>query len=209
MNYLDPMIPDKTRLAFLSTIGPLHLESLTYDVECLRSILLAVSPDILCVEIMQSDWEDSDLTKASVEVREVLAHTTSLMDTVLVPIAPSSTRFEDFSSPPGLRLNLMRALGRFLTWGQRMADNPKAIHGPMFETFCHTVCMLTEMTWSASECVAWEAQNIELADVILAAIRRDPGCRMLVAVQCQRIHNIEPVFRKLPNELELVNYWEL
>lgn len=209
MNHSDLSPSGKTRLALLSTIGPLHLESISYDLDCVRSILLTVSPDILCAEIVQSDWEENDLTKASVEVRAVLAHTTRLMDTVLVPIAPSSKMIEEFSAPPGWRRDVTRALDRFLTWGQRLADNSKAIHEPMFETFCHTVCVLTEMTWSASERAAWEAQNIELADVILAAIRRDPGCRVLVAVQCQRIHNIEPVFRKFPNELELVNYWEL
>ena len=38
--------------------------------------------------------------------------------------------------------------------------------------------------------------------------RRDPGTRILVAVQCRRKHWLEPRLRKTPT-IELVSYWEL
>lgn len=209
MSDSNSFAPIKTRVALLSTIGSLHQEPLSYDLECLRSIVITVSPDILCVEITRSDWERGDLSKAAVEIREVLAQVTSLTDTVLVPIAPPLTRFEEFSAPAGWRQDLMRALDLLLTWGQRKADNPEAIHGPVFETFCHTVCLLTEMTWSANERAVWEAQNIELADAILEAIRRDPGRRVLVAVECQRLHKLTPLLRQHTMELEIVDYQDL
>jgi hypothetical protein len=47
-----------------------------------------------------------------------------------------------------------------------------------------------------------------MLDNILQIVRRDPGRRMLVAVQCQRTHWLEPRLKRVP-DIELVDYREL
>lgn len=142
-------------------------------------------------------------------MRQALEPAARLTETVLAPVAPSPERFEDFVAPPGWRQNLVRTFDRWLRWGQRKAGKPQAIHGMLFESFCHTVCLMTEMAWSARERAAWERQNQALAEAILQVARRDPGRRVLVAVQCQRFHKLEPLLKEYSDEIALVDYWDL
>jgi hypothetical protein len=142
------------------------------------------------------------------ELRHALEPAARLTEMVLVPIAPTSKRFEDFVAPPGWRQSLVRAFDRLLRWGQRNTDRPEKINGPVFEVFCHTVCALTELAWSREERAAWEAQNADLVEAILEAVRRDPGRRVLVVVQCQRMHRLVPQLKAHSDELEFVSYQE-
>lgn len=199
----------ETRLALLATLSELHQEPIAYDLQCLRDLLAELAPDLLCAEITRSMWEGGDLSAAAVEVREALAPIVASTDTVLVPVAPSSERFQDFAPGGGWRRNLVQACDRLLRWGQLQADSPQAVNGSLFEAFCHPLCLLTEMTWTAEQRAAWNAQNEQIAQTVLRAVRRDPGRRVLLAVQCQRIHKIEPLLKAGSERLSLVNYWEL
>ncbi len=60
----------KTRLALLGTLGHLHAEPLRYDLACLRSLVEALEPDLLGIEVEPDAWERGDLRAAPVEVRE-------------------------------------------------------------------------------------------------------------------------------------------
>lgn len=55
----------------------------------------------------------------------------------------------------------------------------------------------------------WNSQNRAIAENILQAVRRDPGRRVLAAVQCQRIHKLEPLLKWHSDLLELVHYQDL
>ena len=90
-----------------------------------------------------------------------------------------------------------------------MANSPEAIHGLAFEAFCHTVCALTEMTWSSENRAAHRKRNDALADNIIQTIRRDPGRRVLVVVQCQWQHTLEPLLKERADRLDIVDYQEL
>jgi hypothetical protein len=199
----------KTRVALLATLGALHAEPLAYDLDCLRTIIVELAPDLLCAEITRPDWENGDLSKVTLELRQALEPAARLTETVLVPVAPSPERFEDFVAPPGWRRSLVRTFDRWLRWGQRKAGKPQSIHGVLFESFCHSVCLMTETTWSPSERLAWDLQNQALAEAILEVARRDPGRRVLVAVQCQRFHKLEPLLKKYRDEIDLVDYRDL
>jgi hypothetical protein len=201
--------PTKTRVALLATLGALHTEPLVYDLNCLQTLVVELAPDLLCAEITQRDWENRDLSRAALELSKALEPAARLSETVLVPVAPSPERFEDFVAPPGWRQSLVRTFDRWLRWGQRKAGKPQAVHGMLFESFCHTVCLMTEMAWSSSERAAWDRQNQTLAEAILDIARRDPGRRVLAAVQCQRFHKLEPLLKGHRNEIELVDYWKL
>ncbi len=202
--------PPRTRLAVLRTMGALHRESLQYDLEALKTIVLHLAPDLLCAEITLEAWERGDLAGATLEVREVLAPVIALTDTVLVPVAPSEDQFSDFRAPPGLRQSLAHQFERLLRLGQRSANTPEAIHGLAFQFFCHTVCALEEMTWTPDDQAAFRAHTEALAVNILEAVRRDPGGRVLVVVRCQWHHILEPLLKRhAAEQLEIVDYRDL
>lgn len=199
----------KTRLAILRTMGALHTEPLRYDLESLRRIVLNLSPDLVCADITRAEWENGNLSRALLEVREALVPAIKRTDSVLVPIAPSPEQFSDYKTPSGWRRSLSKTFDGWLQWGQRKANGPEAIHGLAFEAFCHTVCALTEMTWSESDKAAHRKRNEALADNIIQAVRRDPGRRVLVVIQCQWYHTLEPALKRKIDKLEIVAYQDL
>ena len=199
----------RTRLAILGTLSDLHCESLSYDLAALRHLVVALAPDILCAEITQGTWESGDLALAGVEVREAIAPVVAVTDTVLVPVAPTLEQFMDFASHSGWRWGLIRALERLLRWGQRRAGTPEAINGFLFGAFCHTLCWLIERLWTEEARAAWEEQNCTIAENIAQAVRRDPERRVLVAVQCQRLHRLIPLLRSYAEHIQIVRYQKL
>ncbi len=206
---MDASLPP-TRLAILRTLGPLHSEPLRYDLEVLRALVMQLAPDLLCADLTREAWEHGDLEAAPLEIRQALLPAIELTDTVLVPVAPDGRQFGDYRAPFGLRSALARRLDGLLRWGQRAADSPEGIHGMAFDAFCHTVCALEEMTWQKDARRAYQQRTRNLTDNILAAIRRDPGGRVLVVVQCQWHHRLEPLLKKQAGDwLQIVDYREL
>jgi hypothetical protein len=198
-----------TRLSILRILGALHAEPLRYDLNSLRAIIRDLAPDLVCVDITREDWENGDLTKTSLEVRGTLVPVIQQTDSVLVPVAPNPEQFSDYQATSGWRQGFSRRFDVWLKWGQRKANSPEAIHGLAFEAFCHTVCALTEMTWSRADRDAHRKRNEALADNIIQAIRRDPGRRVLVVIQCQWQHTLEPALKKRGKRLDIVDYREL
>lgn len=199
----------QTRLAILGTISYLHRQPISYDLNCLQKIVANVSPDLLCAEITIQDWEEDDFSKARLEVREALAPAIASTDIVLIPVAPSPEQYTDFTPDSGWRRRLVQAFDQLLRWGQSQADDARAINGPWFGAFCHTVCWLTESLWSASDRAAWERQNQQLVENIVRAVKRDSGRRVLVAVQCQRLHRLIPLLNVHSDLFKIVSYQNL
>lgn len=199
----------KSRLALLATMSELHRQPIAYDLACLRDLVAALAPDLLCAEITRQMWEGDDLSQAALEVREALAPVVAATDVVLIPIAPTPHRFADFAPPAGWREQTVRTFDRVLRWGQQKAGRPEAVHGLAFEAFCHTVCTLTELSWTADKRRQWNEQNRTMANNIVQAVRRDSGRRVLVAVQCQRIRKLEPLLKRHSDIIELVAYSQL
>lgn len=208
---MDHPNPDKprTRLALLATLSDLHNEPVSYDLASLQTIVTELAPDLLCAEITREMWEGGELSQAAIEVREALAPVVSVTDVVLVPVAPDNGRFADFAPGSGRRRGMVRTFDRMLQWGQRRANTHEAVNGKWFEAFCHPLCRMTEWSWTADKREAWDEQNKMIVANIMRAVRRDSGRRVLVAVQCQRIHKLEPLLKQYKDELEIVNYWEL
>ena len=198
-----------TRLAILGTMSDLHTLPISYDLNCLQNVVADLSPDLLCAEITQEAWERTDLTQASLEVREALSPLIAATDIVLIPVAPSPQQYLDFTSDSGWRRRLVRLFDQLLRWGQIQANDVKSINGFGFGAFCHTVCMLTEIFWTKNDRAAWEKQNQELAENIVRAVQRDSGRRVLVAVQCQRLHRLIPLLKAREDLVEIVSYQDL
>jgi len=100
----------------------------------------------------------------------------------------------------------VQTFGRLLRWGQLHANDVQTVNGPWFGAFCHTVCWLTEMFWTPEDRASWEKQNQELVENIVHAVQRDSGRRVLVAVQCQRLHRLIPLLHARDNLLKIVAY---
>lgn len=198
-----------TRLAILGTMSDLHTQPISYDLNCLQKVVADLSPDLLCAEITKEAWERTDLTQASLEVREALVPLIACTDIVLIPIAPSPKQYVDFTPDSGWRHRIVRTFDRLLRWGQIQANDVKNINGFGFGAFCHTVCMLTEMFWTKKDRAAWEKQNSQLAENIVRAVQRDRGRRVLVAVQCQRLHRLIPLLQAHNNLFQIVSYQDL
>ena len=199
----------KTRLAILGTMSDLHRQPISYDLNCLQKIMTDLSPDFLCAEITVEDWENEDFSKAALEVREALAPVVASTDIVLIPVAPSPEQYTDFAPDSGWRRPLVQSFDRLLRWGQIQADDARTVNGPWFGAFCHTVCWVTESLWNANERAAWERQNQELSENIVRTALRDSGRRILVAVQCQRLHSLIPLLRAHGDVFKIVGYQNL
>ena len=199
----------QTRLAILGTMSDLHRQPISYDLNCLQNVVAALSPDLLCAEITQEAWERSDLSRVSLEVRDALAPVIASTDIVLIPVAPTPKQYADFTPDSGWRRRIVRNFDRLLRWGQIQANDVKSINGFGFGAFCHTVCMLTELFWTKNDRAAWEKQNRELTENIVRAVQRDSGRRVLVAVQCQRLHRLIPLLQAHNNLFKIVRYQDL
>ena len=196
----------KTRLALLGTMSDLHKQPIRYDLACLQNIVAELAPDLLCAEVTREAWEQGNLSQSSVEIRESLAPVIAVTDTVLIPVAPTPQQFSDFAPRDGWRYRLVKIFDRFFRWGQIQANNPDTVNGPWFGAFCHMVCMATELLWSAEERAAWENQNRQLAENIVHTIQRDTGRRVLVAVQCHRLHHLIPLLRAHSDLFDIMGY---
>lgn len=199
----------ETRLAILGTMSDLHTQPIAYDLGCLRKVVADLAPDLLCAEITMDAWEHEDFSQASLEVREALASVIALTDIVLIPVAPTPERYTDFAPDSGWRCRLVRTFDRLLQWGQVQADDVQTVNGLWFAAFCHTVCWLTESLWTSQDRAAWERQNKEFVENIVRAVKRDRGRRVLVAVQCQRLHRLIPMLRAHADLFKIMAYQDL
>jgi len=199
----------RTRLALLGTMSDLHNQPISYDLRNLQKILTDLLPDLLCAEITKEAWEGGDLSEASLELRKALVPAVDVTDIVLVPVVPSTKQFADFAPLGGWRRRLIRTFDRLLRWGQRRANTADAINGAWFGLFCHSVCEITETLWSKHDRAAWESQNQILVENIIKAVWNNEGARVLVAVQCQRLHQLVPLLEKHSNLFDLVGYQNL
>ncbi|MBI4491636.1 MAG: hypothetical protein HY690_02450 [Chloroflexi bacterium] len=203
----------KTRLALLGTLGHLHTEGLRYDLACLRSLVERLEPDLLGVEIDPQAWEQQDLSGVSVEVREGLVPAAWRTNTVIVPLGGPSPL--ELAPPTGsglarrARAGLVGAADRFLAGLQRTVDGPEGVNSALFGHLCGAVCDLQAAAGGEVGRRAWEATNGRILERLLWAVRRDPGRRVLVALQCRRVHWLEARLRSLREEIALVRFQEL
>lgn len=199
----------QSRLAILGTMSDLHRRPISYDLNSLQQIVADVSPDLLCAEITREDWEQEDFSSTALEVREALAPVIASTDIVLIPVAPSPAQYQDSTPDSGWRRRLVRTFDRLLRWGQIQADDAQTVNGPLFGAFCHTVCLMTESLWNAKDRATWERQNQDLAENIVRAVQRDRGRRILVTVQCQRLHRLIPLLHAHDDLFKIVGYQNL
>jgi hypothetical protein len=197
----------KTRIALLGTLANLHQQPIQYDLAEVAHITSELLPDLLGIEVERAEFERDDLSRAPVEVREALVPLARRSDIVLVPIGASSP--DELRAPSAsLRAPLNHVLDATVAWLQTTANDAHRVNSTLISHTCGFICHLEEYTSGARGRHAWTTTNEEMLRNIKAMVERDPGRRILVAVQCRRKHWLEPKLRILP-DVELVNYWEL
>ncbi len=197
----------KTRIALLGTLSELHRQPIQYDLAEVAHITEALLPDLLGVEVERAEFERDDLSHAPVEVREALVPLARRSDIVLVPIGAASP--DELRAPQAsLRAALNRVLDAMVAWLQRTANDARRVNSAFVSHTCGLICHLEEHASGACGRQAWTTTNERMFTNIIGMAQRDPGTRILVAVQCRRKHWLEPKLRKM-REVEIVNYWEL
>lgn len=195
----------------LGTLAELHRKPIQYDLRALRRLVRDLQPDLLCAEIHPDDWQAGELSGLPPEYREALVPLSRRTNIVVVPV--SGSRGRELFVPqgerlPGLRSLVVRLLNGQLGWMQRLANGPGAINSGLFGWMCDCVCRLTAWVCGPQAQQSWDQANQAIVDNVLAAVRRDPGRRVLVTVDCRRRHRLEQALRRLP-EVELVDYRNL
>jgi hypothetical protein len=202
---------NKTRIAVLGTLAELHREPIRYNLACLTNLVEQLDPDLLCAELPRAVWESGDTSGAPLEIREALIPLAARTNIVIVPIQ-GAMGCEPVTTKDGRMARARRAivqrLDDVLRWFQRRADGPRAIHSGSFGHVCHTICLLEAWAGGLAARHAWDAANRALLENVLVAVRRDPGVRVLVTVDCRRWHRLVERLRHV-EDVELVAYWQL
>lgn len=202
-----------SKVALLGTLRELHSVLPGYDARRLEELVAAKKPDLLCVEIDRQDWEAGDLDKAPIEGRGALARLSLSTDATLVPIGAGGRLWSEngVSSPCcGAMAPFRRWLSRLLdsmTVGlMKLAGGPRAINSGFVEHLCGVMCDLQVALADGDARRAWMARNQELLDRVLWIVRRDPGRRVLVTLDCRRKHWLRARLRRVP-EVAPVDFW--
>jgi hypothetical protein len=198
----------KSRVAVLGTLGERHLEPIGYDLDALERVVREIEPDLLCAEIHPNDWAAHDVDGMSPEYRDALVPLAKRTDVVIVPVAGSRNR--GLVTPKGGRLLALRTflvglLNAHLRWMQRGNRGLGALNSGAWGAVCDGLCSLTARLCGRDVLREWDAANRALFENVLAAVRRDPGGRVLVTVDCRRRHRLEHELRGA-SEVELVHY---
>jgi hypothetical protein len=205
------MITQKTPIAVLGTLADLHREPIRYNLACLTQLVEQVNPDLLCAEVRQEAWEQGAWDTLPIEYREALIPLTAYTNIVIVPIqGPAECSLCTPQAGPwlGLRRSVARHLDGLLRWLQRQASGPDAINSGAFGHLCHTICLLEAWNGGAAVRQAWQAANRALLENIVTTVRRDPGVRVLVTVDCRRRHQLVAWLKRV-DEVALVDVKKL
>lgn len=201
----------KTRVAVLGLLADLHELPAHYDVKALGQMIKDLHPDLLCAEIHLEDWRAGDLSSAPVVYRASLVSQARKADIVIIPVGVSNGDSGPVAKArrlSGWRSSLIRGLNKLQRWLERLADGPSGMNSDVFNLICDGMCTVHLRLSGLEVQRAWEQTNRGIVTNILVAIRRDPGRRVLVTVDCRRRRWLIQNLASQP-EVELVDYHRL
>lgn len=154
-----PWIQD-TAIGVVGTVGRWHRWAPGYSLGKVEELVRRFRPDLVCAEILPSDWEAGRMDHFPPEYQGRLI---PLCRSLSITIVPVGNRWPVPPSP--LRLALLLGAG------------PHWLNSPAADRWHQ----LWARPWPQAK-----VANHELVAAIAAAIRRDPGRRVLVTVRWER-----------------------
>ncbi|MHB1131032.1 MAG: hypothetical protein ACYC4L_01450 [Chloroflexota bacterium] len=205
----------RSTVALLGTLRELHASMPAYDWRHLAQAVEQVRPDLLCVELERRHWEAGNLASAAVEDAEALVPLAQATEIILVPVGAGGRFWADSGvAPPrrgslaAFRRQLFGLANRLTVVLMRLAGEPRAVNSALVEHLCGGLCELQLLLADGEAKQSWQDTNGQLLQGILWIVQRDPGRRVLVAVDCRRKHWLRRRLRSVP-ELTLVDFWRL
>ena len=195
----------QTPVVVLGTLGELEQGFSPAYLERLVRLVQLHQPELLLLEIPLESFEGGDPALPP-EYRQGLIPLGQLSDTVVVPVGAPPT--QALLTPRsgaflGLRRGLVRGINGLLVGLQR--HSPAWMNGMAYGMACDSLCRLTELLCGSAARQEWAEQNSRLLERILEAIRRDPGRRVVVTLDCRRRHSLLRALRRRP-ELRLTSF---
>ncbi len=209
------METERSRIAVLGTIRELHKEPLSYDLQALARVVEERSPELLCAEIGLEQWENSQVSEMAPEYQEAVVPLSRRTSIIVVPVDGAEHSWNDF--PPTVQSKirhsdlqkwLLASSNRALVGLVRLAGTPRAINSWYFEHVCGVLCAVSLFAAGKASRETWKQENQRLLDSVLTAVRRDPGRRVLVTVDCRRKHWLLKRLRRVP-DIDVVGVWKL
>jgi hypothetical protein len=195
-----------TRVAVIGTLAEFHREPIPYDLAALVRLVRQQRPDLLCLEITTEQWASGAFDDLPAEYRDALIPLADQTDIVVVPVAGAAPPAEPVAT--GLRGATIRMLRQLLAYLQRTMGGPAAAsHGPRHDVATALYWLIAAVAGHGA-LRAWRCHTERLAARIGEAARRDPGCRILVAINVRHCHHVKRALRRR-TELRLVPYQRL
>ncbi len=195
----------QTPVAVIGTLAEFHREPIPYDLGALVRLVSELHPDLLCLDMTPEQWQHRDFGGLPPEYRDALLPLAHQTDIVVVPIAGQHPPEEPTAS--GWRGKFIAVLRRWLTRLQCCAPPAAVIEGHRH----HIADLLYEVMGllaGRDAYRAWKTHTAHLTRQVLEVTRRDPGRRVLVAVNLRHCHHIRPALRRYP-DIRVVPYTQL
>lgn len=196
----------RTRVAVLGTLAEFHREPIPYDISALLDLVEGISPDLLCLDMTQEQWQKRSFGDLPPEYQEALLPLARQTDIVVVPIGGGYAPSKPQAS--GWRGRAIEWLRRRIGSIQRAAPGPDAVNQGWRH---HSANLLYSATWrlagSNTERATRKHTN-HLSEEVLKVARRDPDARVLVVVNVQYCHVIRERLRAY-DEVEVTDYTTL
>lgn len=197
-------------VALVGTLRELHSSLPGFGWSKLRDLVAESEPDFLCVEVDWNGWQTGDFGAAAVESAEVLVPLTQSSDITLIPVGAGGRAWGDSGLPlprtgslAWPRRTLMAAIDRLTVRTMSVSGGSRVVDSQLLDHICSLLCAAQVALADTNDRTAWDARNVAIAESVLWTACRDPGRRILVALDCRRKHAVLNLLRGQP-EVALV-----
>jgi hypothetical protein len=196
----------RTRVAVLGTLAEFHREPIPYDISALLDLVEGISPDLLCLDMTQEQWQKRSFGDLPPEYQEALLPLAHQTDIVVVPIGGGHPP----SAPEagGWRGKAIEWLRGQIGSLQRAAPGPDAINQGWRHHSANLLYTTTRRLAGSDMERAAQMHTDYLTEEVLKVARRDPDARVLVVVNVQYCHVIRERLRAY-DEVEVTDYTTL
>lgn len=196
----------RTAVAVLGTLAEFHCKPIPYDLAALTRLVRAIQPDLLCLDLTPEQWQRKAFADLPPEYRDALLPLAEQTDIVVVPIGEAG---QQRSQQPGvIRGALIGWLRRALAALQVRAPGADAVNAGARHFIADTLYSAITLLSGRAARRARDDHTAHLVGAVLAAARRDPDSRVLVAVNVQHCHHIRRALRR-HRDVALVAYTHL